>query len=135
MIVAILGARQVGKTTLAGELAKSQRGPVTTFDLEDPAALARLQDPALTLAPWHENLAKRQVKSPKVYVRDAGLLHALLGVPTQRDLAGHPKVGASWEGFVIDQIVTQLKVRDLICWWFAAGSVPASRSSIRAHRC
>ena len=50
-VVAILGARQVGKTTLAGDLAKSQRGPVTTFDLEDPAALARLQDPALALAP------------------------------------------------------------------------------------
>jgi hypothetical protein len=288
-VVAILGARQVGKTTLAGELAKSQRGPVTTFDLEDPPALARLQDPALTLAPlkglvvldeiqrrpelfqtlrvladrrpvrtrflvlgsanpsllrqsseslagriafyelrglsltevpgtdvtklwlrggfpraflarddaasyewrrnfirtfverdlpqlgvnigaetmrrfwtmlahhhaqlwnsselarafgvadktvrgyldrlcdalvirqlapWHENLAKRQVKSPKVYVRDAGLLHALLGVPTQRDLAGHPKVGASWEGFVIDQIVTQLKVRASECYFW-----------------
>jgi uncharacterized protein len=288
-VVAILGARQIGKTTLAGELAKSQRGPVTTFDLEDPAALARLQDPALTLAPlkglvvldeiqrrpdlfqtlrvladrrpvrtrflvlgsanpsllrqsseslagriafyelpglsltevptgdvsrlwvrggfpraflarhdaasyewrqnfirtfverdlpqlgisisaetmrrfwtmlahhhaqlwnsselarafgvadktvrgyldrlcdalvirqlapWHENLAKRQVKSPKVYVRDAGLLHALLGIPTLRDLAGHPKIGASWEGFIIDQVITQLRLRDSECYFW-----------------
>jgi predicted AAA+ superfamily ATPase len=288
-VVAILGARQIGKTTLAGELARSRRGPVTTFDLEDTAALARLQDPALTLAPlkglvvldeiqrrpelfqtlrvladrrpvrtrflvlgsanpsllrqssetlagriafyelpglsltevaaadlsklwlrggfpraflarddaasyewrqnfirtfverdlpqlgvtigaetmrrfwtmlahhhaqlwnsselarafgvadktvrgyldrlcdalvirqlspWHENLAKRQVKSPKVYVRDAGLLHALLGVPTDRDLGGHPKLGASWEGFVIEQVITQLRLRPSECYFW-----------------
>jgi len=288
-VVAILGARQIGKTTLAGELARSRRGPVTTFDLEDTAALARLQDPALTLAPlkglvvldeiqrrpelfqtlrvladrrpvrtqflvlgsanpsllrqssetlagriafyelpglsltevpaadlsklwlrggfpraflarddagsyewrqnfirtfverdlpqlgvtigaetmrrfwtmlahhhaqlwnsselarafgvadktvrgyldrlcdalvirqlspWHENLAKRQVKSPKVYVRDAGLLHALLGVPTDRDLGGHPKLGASWEGFVIEQVITQLRLRFSECYFW-----------------
>jgi len=57
------------------------------------------------LKPWHENLSKRQVKAPKVYVRDTGLLHALLNLPTQRDIEGHPKLGASWEGFVLDQIV------------------------------
>jgi uncharacterized protein len=288
-VVAILGARQVGKTTLAQELSKSQRGSVTTFDLEDPAALARLQDPALALgslkglvildeiqrrpdlfqilrvladrrpvrtrflvlgsanpgllrqsseslagriafhelpglslteisaagsaklwlrggfpraflarddaasyewrqnfirtfverdlpqlgvtiaadtmrrfwtmlahhhaqlwnsselarafgvadktvrgyldrlcdalvirqlAPWHENLAKRQVKSPKVYVRDTGLLHSLLGIPSQRDLAGHPKVGASWEGFIIEQIISQLRLHTSECYFW-----------------
>ncbi|MBE7420342.1 MAG: ATP-binding protein [Ideonella sp.] len=57
------------------------------------------------LKPWHENLSKRQVKAPKVYLRDTGLLHALLNLPTQRDIEGHPKLGASWEGFVLDQIV------------------------------
>jgi len=57
------------------------------------------------LQPWHANLGKRQVKSPKIYVRDSGLLHALLGVATERDLLNHPKVGASWEGFVIEQIL------------------------------
>lgn len=62
------------------------------------------------LKPWHENLGKRQVKSPKIYVRDSGLLHTLLNLVVQRDLEGHPKLGASWEGFVIDQIVQQLNV-------------------------
>ena len=60
------------------------------------------------LSPWHENVGKRQVKSPKVYVADAGLLHALLGLATRDDLEGHPKVGASWEGFVLDEILTRL---------------------------
>jgi len=59
------------------------------------------------LKPWHENVSKRQVKAPKVFIRDSGLLHALLNLATQRDLEGHPKLGASWEGFVIDQIVQQ----------------------------
>lgn len=62
------------------------------------------------LKPWHENLGKRQVKSPKIYIRDSGLLHALLNLPTKRDIEGHPKLGASWEGFIIDQLVQQLGV-------------------------
>ena len=62
------------------------------------------------LKPWHENLRKRQVKSPKIFIRDAGLLHALLNLPTKRDIEGHPKLGASWEGFIIDQLVQQLGV-------------------------
>lgn len=57
------------------------------------------------LQPWHGNLGKRQVKSPKVYVRDSGLLHHLLGLGTEKALLSHPKVGASWEGFVIEQVL------------------------------
>ena len=57
------------------------------------------------LQPWYANTAKRQVRSPKVYVRDSGLLHRLLGIADRHDLLGHPKVGASWEGFVIEQIL------------------------------
>ena len=57
------------------------------------------------LAPWHENLAKRQVKAPKVYVRDTGLLHQLLGLQTAAQLAGHPKAGASWEGLVVEEVL------------------------------
>ena len=53
------------------------------------------------LQPWHANVGKRQVKAPKLYVADSGLLHGLLNLPEQRDIEGHPKVGASWEGFVI----------------------------------
>ena len=67
------------------------------------------------LRPWYENIGKRQVRAPKIYVRDSGLLHALLNLPTARDLEGHPKVGASWEGFIIDQLVQQLGVRPDEC--------------------
>jgi uncharacterized protein len=57
------------------------------------------------LQPWFQNLGKRLVKSPKVYVRDTGLLHALLGLDDLRGLEGHPKLGASWEGFAIEEIL------------------------------
>ena len=57
------------------------------------------------IQPWHANLRKRQVKSPKVYVRDSGLLHQLLGLETEKALLSHPKLGASWEGFVIEQVL------------------------------
>jgi len=57
------------------------------------------------LQPWRANLRKRQVKSPKVYVRDSGLLHQLLGIDTAKALVSHPKIGASWEGFVIEQVL------------------------------
>lgn len=63
-----------------------------------------------TLRPFHANIKKRQVKAPKIYVTDSGLLHALLGLESQRDLDGHPKVGASWEGFVLEQVCALLAV-------------------------
>ena len=68
------------------------------------------------LPPWFENLKKRQVKAPKIYVRDTGLLHTLLSILTEDELAGNPKLGASWEGFVIEQLVTTLAVRDAYFW-------------------
>lgn len=61
------------------------------------------------LPPFHANLGKRLVKSPKVYLRDSGLLHALLNIRTLNDLAGHPIVGASWEGWVLEQIAQLLE--------------------------
>jgi hypothetical protein len=71
------------------------------------------------LSPWHENISKRQVKAPKIYIADSGLLHSLLNIRTFRDLEGHPKIGASWEGFVIQQIVRQLEVRNDECFFWA----------------
>ena len=68
------------------------------------------------VAPWFENLAKRQVRAPKVYVRDTGLLHALLGINHQRDLELHPKVGASWEGYAIEEILKALKPDQAYYW-------------------
>jgi len=68
------------------------------------------------LQPWFENLGKRVVKSPKVYVRDSGLLHSLLGIPDFPALQGHPKLGASWEGFVIEQILSWAGERNAYFW-------------------
>lgn len=60
------------------------------------------------LEPWHANISKRLVKSPKIYLRDSGLLHQLLGIRDMEGLHGHPRMGASWEGFVIENILAQL---------------------------
>ena len=68
------------------------------------------------LAPWHENLKKRQVKSPKIYVRDSGLLHALLELDSFDALSGHPKLGASFEGFAIEQLLAGLDTRSASFW-------------------
>ena len=73
-----------------------------------------------SLKPWSANLAKRQVKSPKVYVRDSGLLHRLLDIDSREQLERHPKLGASWEGFVIEQIIQTLHVDDRQCYFWAA---------------
>ena len=58
-----------------------------------------------TLMPWHENLKKRQIKSPKLYFRDSGILHLLLGIRTFRELESHPKKVASWEGYVLEELL------------------------------
>lgn len=71
------------------------------------------------LQPWHENLKKRQVRRPKVYLSDTGLLHTLLGLETSDDLAGHPKVGASFEGFALGEAVRVLEARPEECYFWA----------------
>jgi predicted AAA+ superfamily ATPase len=68
------------------------------------------------LKPWHENLKKRQVKSPKVYLRDSGLLHALLGLATEREVLSHPKAGASWEGFAIEEALGTIRPEAAYFW-------------------
>jgi hypothetical protein len=70
------------------------------------------------LLPWSENLGKRQVKAPKVYIADSGLLHRLLGLDTSQALEGHPKVGASWEGFLLGEVVQRLAVQPDQCWFW-----------------
>ena len=71
------------------------------------------------LRPWFENLGKRQVKSPKVYVRDSGLLHTLLDIEGLEHLERHPKVGASWEGFILEAVVHRLRARSDQCYFWA----------------
>jgi predicted AAA+ superfamily ATPase len=68
------------------------------------------------LAPWHENLGKRQVKAPKIYLRDSGLLHCLMRQSSFADLEAHPKLGASWEGFALEQVLSLTGDHDAYFW-------------------
>ena len=74
------------------------------------------------LPPWHANVTKRQVRSPKVYIADSGILHALLGLTTREALVSHPEVGASWEGFVVRQITHLLAARPDQCFHWSTYS-------------
>jgi len=74
------------------------------------------------LQPWFENLSKRQYKAPKVYVRDSGLLHALLALGSDDELEGHPKYGASWEGFALEQILSAIGSDQAFFWGTHAGA-------------
>lgn len=74
------------------------------------------------LLPWHENIRKRQVKAPKIYIADSGILHTLLGLGGSTDLERHPKVGASWEGFILQAIMRQLQARREECSFWATYS-------------
>jgi predicted AAA+ superfamily ATPase len=74
------------------------------------------------LPPWFENISKRQYKAPKVYVRDSGLLHALLGASSWSELSGHPKLGASWEGFALEQVLGLADGADAYFWGTHAGA-------------
>jgi hypothetical protein len=71
------------------------------------------------LLPWHENISKRQVKAPKVYISDSGLLHCLLNLINLKDLEGHPKMGASWEGFVLHEVIRRLGAHPEECFYWA----------------
>jgi hypothetical protein len=71
------------------------------------------------LQPWTANVKKRQVKSPKVYISDSGLLHTLLDIETKQALLRHPKIGASWEGFMLEGVIQRLAVRRDRCFFWA----------------
>lgn len=74
------------------------------------------------LQPWRASIKKRQVKSPKIYVRDSGFVHALLAIENQKQLLAHPKLGASWEGFIVEQIIAWSGSRDIYFWRTQAGA-------------
>lgn len=84
---------------LAGSLGVDGKTIASYLDLLVDLLLVR------RLEPWHTNTTKRLVKSPRIYVRDSGLVHALLGLGSENDLLGHPVAGASWEGFVIETLI------------------------------
>ncbi len=109
-----------GQTWNASELAKS-------FDVSQ--AIIRKKLDILTgafairqLPAWYENLGKRTVKSPKIYLRDSGLLHALLDLSTFDQLQSHPKLGSSWEGFCIEQILSITGSSNAYFWATHAGA-------------
>lgn len=109
-----------GQTWNASEIGRSLQvsHPTTRryLDLMTGAFLVR------QLPPWFENAGKRIVKSPKIYIRDSGLLHALLGLDTLHALRGHPKLGASWEGFVLENLFSVLDARQAYFWATQGGA-------------
>ncbi|UCF97760.1 MAG: ATP-binding protein [Spirochaetaceae bacterium] len=109
-----------GQIWNASEFARSFGLADTTvrhyLDVFNSALVVRL------LLPWYENIKKRQIKSPKIYIRDSGMLHGLLNLTSQDDLESHPKVGASWEGYVIDQIVRHIRADEEECFFWSTYS-------------
>lgn len=97
-------------TQLARSLGTSENTARRYLDILAGAYMIRV------LPPWFENIRKRQVKAPKIYLRDSGLLHALLQLTTVADLQSHPKLGASWEGFALEQVIAALRNRDVYFW-------------------
>jgi predicted AAA+ superfamily ATPase len=94
----------------ARSLAISEASTRRYLDLMEGVLMVR------QLQPWHENLKKRQVKSPKIYFRDSGLLHQMLGITTMADLLRHPKGGASWEWYVIEETIKAIQPDDAYFW-------------------
>ncbi len=86
------------------------------------------------LPPWFENVGKRQVRSPKVYLRDSGLLHALLGIPSFAALEAHPKLGASWEGFALEEVLRVTGDREAYFWKTQGGAELDLLVSIHGQR-
>jgi len=74
------------------------------------------------LQPWVENLKKRQVRAPKIYLRDTGLLHSLLNISNKHELLGHPRLGASWEGFALEQVLNVLRPAEAYFWATYSGA-------------
>jgi predicted AAA+ superfamily ATPase len=109
-----------GQTWNAAELGRAMSvNPGTVNHYRDILAGTYL---ARVLPPWHENLRKRQVKAPKVYLRDSGLLHHFLGLTSLAGLRAHPRYGASWEGFAIEQTLIHLGERDAYFWSTQSGA-------------
>ncbi len=105
-----------GQVWNASEIARS-------FGVSDKTVRSYLDFLASTymvrvLPPWHENLGKRQVNAPKVYFRDSGLFHLLSGIHAIRDLLDHPRCGASWEGFALEEVVRSLGASSEECFFW-----------------
>lgn len=107
MMVAHYHAQEWNSAEFARSIGSSEGTARRYLDILTGAYVVR------QLQPWFENISRRHVKSPKVYIRESGILHSLLGIASRRDLTGHPKLGASWEGFAIEQILALENSRDV----------------------
>jgi predicted AAA+ superfamily ATPase len=116
MMCAHLHGRLLNVSELGQSLGRTRAAVGSHLDiLEEAFVIRRLQ-------PWFENIGKRQRKSPKLYIRDSGLLHALLGIRDEAALRLHPSAGASWEGFVLEQILAHLRPDETWFWQTQAGA-------------
>lgn len=106
-----LNASELGRS-----LGETHKTVLRHLDMLAAAFMVRL------LPPWHVNLGKRLVKRPKLFVRDSGLLHSLLGIPEEQTLLGHPKLGASWEGFAMEQIIAHAARSECYFWSTQSGA-------------
>jgi len=113
---------------LARSLGTSENTARRYLDILSGAYMIRI------LPPWFENIRKRQVKAPKVYLRDTGVLHALLQLRSLTDVQSHPKLGASWEGFALEQVIGALESRDLYFWATQAGAELDLMARIQSKR-
>lgn len=115
-MVAHFHGQQWNAAEFARSLGSSEATARRYLDILAGAYMVRI------LPPWFENISKRQVKSPKIYIRDSGMLHGLLDLTTLADVQGHPKLGASWEGFAIEQIITLLQAQEAYFWATHSGA-------------
>ena len=106
-----LNASEIGRS-----LGESYKTVQRHLELLEGAFMIRL------LRPWGENMGKRLIRSPKIYIRDSGLLHGLLGIERHDLLLGHPKLGASWEGFALEQILMKFPKTDAWYWGTQGGA-------------
>ncbi len=106
-----LNASEIGRS-----LGESYKTVQRHLELLEGAFMIRM------LRPWFENLGKRLLKSPKVYLRDSGLFHSLLGIGSHEALLGHPKIGASWEGFALHQVLARIPKLDAWFWGTQGGA-------------
>ena len=115
-----MSAHYHGQTLNASEIGRALGESYKTvqrhLELLEGAFMIRM------LKPWYENLGKRLVRSPKLYIRDSGLLHSLLGIGSYDSLLGHPKIGASWEGFALEQVLAKLPKTDAWFWGTQGGA-------------
>ena len=113
---------------LARSLGASENTARSYLDIMAGAFMVRV------LPPWFANVGKRQVKSPKVYLRDTGLLHALLQIGSLAELQAHPKLGASWEGFALEQLCAVLATNDAYFWATHGGAELGLLVTLRGKR-
>lgn len=115
-MIAHFHAQVLNQAELARALGSSEPTARRYLDILAGTYMVRL------LPPWFENLGKRQVRSPKVYIRDSGVLHGLLGIPDGAALQSHPKLGASWEGYCLEQILAVCGDRAAYFWGTHSGA-------------